>query len=184
MSTNHIYIELEEKVFARYIKTVPSILSGIRADPYDLKSRIPFILRTPESRVIWETETNEAEEHTANVVIKSLKPVIYEDEVLEVYSDVENRVFQQLNRKLLETGILIPYHETRTQLDTVNILSDQEILEIANSPSIPVFKKKLKAITSAWVLDRISSKLEELNRKPSFKLALAEYKDATVKSST
>ena len=177
MSKNHQYIELQDKVYSRYIKTGVAILSGMRSDPYDPKNRIPYILKTPDSVVIWQEESDN-EGNTHLVVPQGRKPIIYEDEVLEVYSEAEDRVFKQLNRKLIESGDLIPYHEERlSDINMSNALSDNDIVLIANSATIPIFKKKIKTITSAPTLLRIDQKLTELGRKPSFKQALAEHQN-------
>lgn len=175
-SKRHQYIELGDKVYKRYIKTEFGILTGYRPNPHDIKQRVDFLLQTSEDKVTWEKESNpEDDKHI--VLVKPIgKKIDYDDEVLEIYSEVEDRIFRQLNRKLLESGALAEYHEEKSmEINMSNALSDTDVFTIANSASIPIFKKKIKSITSKVTLDRISLKLDELNRKPSFKQALAEY---------
>lgn len=177
MSKNHQFIELGDQVYARYIKTEYGILTGLRPNPHDHRQRIDFLIKTPEDKVTWETEVNPEDKDHVVMVRPISRKIDYDSEVIEIYSEIENRIFKQLNRKLFESGVLAEYHEEKNMdINMSNALTDTQLFEIANSASVPVFKKKIKPITSVNVLDRIEQKLIELERKPSFKMALAEHR--------
>lgn len=153
MSSNHQFVEYGDNVVRRYVKTVPHILSGLRLNPHNPKERMEFLLKTPENNFDFQT--------------RLVKTVDYEEEVLEIYSDTELKVFERLNRSLIESGLLKEYAGEANSVDTTNLLNDDEVNDIAETRQLPVFKSKINKITSVISLKRIRKAIEELNRPVS-----------------
>lgn len=156
------YIELQDKVYKRYTKTELAALSGIRANPHDLKERIPFIIVTPESAILYKPDNDGYD------TIQGRSHVDYDSEVLEIYSVEEDRIFRQINRKLIEKGYLVEYTNTKPDMVTVNDLSDEVVNEIARAKNPLVLKGKIKEITSKVTLLRIRERLEELEKTKGY----------------
>jgi len=169
-SINNIYYELQEGVYKRYKKAQLAALSGMRPNPHDLKGRVPFLLVTPEESVEWKED---GDKYLTPIGIKTIK---YDEEVLEIYSAEEDRLFLRLNTKLFEDGLLVEYNLPRAELNTDNTLTEDELTELCSVMNPRVFASRIKKITSPATLDRIHAKLVELDRKPSFMRALEEHR--------
>ena len=166
-SKNHQFVEFEGNVVARYVKTMPQMLTGYRIDPHHTDQRIDWLLASPDNhfRVIWiDGQQPRLERETFS----------YDDEVIELYSEVEKRAFERLNRPALEAGLLAVYTETAPVLDTVNILSDIEIDKIAAIKQLSAFKKRVGVITSIPSLNRIRDAVERNDRPVSILRAVSE----------
>lgn len=98
----------------------------------------------------------------------------YDTDVIEIYSEQEDRVFLALNRYLFQNGLIAPYDGTRDSVDMSNALSDAEISDIAGSKNLLNFKKRIKAIDSVTTLQRIKDTTERADRPISFIRAIEE----------
>ena len=170
MSKSHQFYEFEDKIVERWVKTVPHMVSGVRFNPYKPDQTIDFVLKTSSNNFNYDRASKS---YTADSKII----FAYEDEVLELYSESEARLFKRLNKGLIERGLLKPYKGEADAINTSNTLSDDDINIIASMTNIPAFKKRLQDITSVPTLDRIHTALITLDRKASFLTALKEYKE-------
>lgn len=166
------YIELQDKVYKRYTKAELAALSGIRPNPHDLKERIPFLIITPESAISYKPDKDGYD------IIDGRIRVDYDKEVLEIYSPEEDRIFRQINRKLIENGLLVEYQSTQPDLVTVNELSDSDIEQIARAKNPLILKGKVKDITSKVTLSRIREKLVELEKTKGYLKAIDDRLEA------
>lgn len=139
-SVNNIYLVNIEPPVKKYVKTIPSKLGGIRFDARG--------------------------EREVGFVLETINPdqFVYDDEVLEVYTEREDRALRQLNRKLFELGYLKEYAQDAPALDTANMLSDEEILEVAKTPNINTLKARLLDFTSAVTVERVLKAAQEVGR--------------------
>lgn len=139
-STNNIFPELEDKVFKRYSKVPVHILSGLRPDPYETRKTIPWVLQTKE-----ENYDNKQKKLTFD----------YEDEVIELYSQYEVDTFKRLNKAMFDNGYFKEYLGSQAPVNTTNILSDEELLIIADIRSNETFAHELTKLTSSLTLERL-----------------------------
>lgn len=147
---NTQYVQLSDKVVKRYTKTVPHMVAGVRANPFDTTVTVPFLLQTPEEYFDFET--------------KEVTGTHYESDVLELYSDVEVTLFQRLNAPLFKAGLLKEYTERAPEADTSNILTDDEVRSIASTQTPNQLKSRLATITSVPTLNRILKEAKLLDR--------------------
>lgn len=176
-SKNHQFLDLSDQVVRRYVRTDIAPLTGYRLNPTNPTMQMDWLLATPEENYDFIPYTSEK---TTQVVQKTFS---YHDEVLELYSDKEVRVFEQLNRKLLQEGKLKEYTEVAPELDTVNTLTDIQVIRLASIKQLPALKKELLRITSPQTLERIRATAEALDRPTSIvnavKSRMQEIKDDT-----
>lgn len=157
-SENHQYLEFNDQVKKRYVRTVLQPITGYRLNPrnnVNPNERIAFVLATPDDNV----EIIPYEEGIPTQV-KQTK-FSYEDEVLELYTDLEVRSFERMNKLLIENGILVPYNEQAPQIDITNLLTKEEILKIVKMRQTPTFKARVDQITSINTLKSLLSELEK-----------------------
>lgn len=160
MSNNHQFIAFNDRVVKRYVKTVLYRVSGYRIDPYRPENQLTFLLITPERDLKFVPQEN------ARPKIERMN-FSYDDEVLELYSDSEVRIFERLNRATIEAGLLKEYKEETPAINTENMLDDEEIEEIAGIRQLPALRKRLSTITSVITLGRIQNAAHDLNRSVS-----------------
>jgi hypothetical protein len=160
-SKNHQYVELSEQVVKRYVRTTLEPITGQRTDPLNPTIRVDWLLATPDKNYTYIPYTPE---HTTQVRQDAFT---YEDEVLELYSPAEVRVFQQLNRSLIEAGKLKEYTDVAPVIDTSNALTDIQVIKLASIKQLPAFRKELTAITSPQTLERVKAMAEALDRPTS-----------------
>ncbi len=160
MSQNHQFIAFEDKIVKRYRKTTINILTGYRLDPYRPENRIDWLLSSPNKlfQVVWEDGQQPKTVRTNTS---------YEDEVIELYSDVEVRLFERLNRSAIENGMLVVYEESAPVVETENALTDAEVEQVATIKQLPSLKKKVSAINSVITLKRILEAVEKHDRPMS-----------------
>lgn len=165
MSTNHQFIAFDNSIVKRYAKTTVSVLTGFRLDPYRPENRIDWLLSSPNRlfQVVWE-DGKKAE------LMKT--GFSYEDEVIELYSDVEVKLFERLNKAAIESGALKVYNEGAPEIDTTNLLTDEEVETIATIKQIPSIKKKIAGINSPLTLKRILASVEKHDRPMSVAKAI------------
>lgn len=173
MSTNHQFIELQDHVYTRYVKTEIAALSGRRSNPHKIQEQIPFLLITPETKIHY-TSTNQGDIEVLE--FNGRDPILdYDDEVLEIYSEKEDSIFRSLNRALFEKGLLVTYEQAKVAINMHNALTENEIEAFARIPQILKFKSKLKTITSGAPLNRIREHLIRLDRPMRFIKELDDY---------
>lgn len=150
MSYNHQIIEFSDSVVKRYVKTVPYAVTGFRLDPHNPANRLDWMLKTDEAQFDFDT--------------KKVSGFNYENDVLELYSEQEVKLFERLNRRLIEEGVLKVYNEEAPEIDRANMLDDDEVSEIASIRQVTAFKKRISDITSVPTMERIIEAAHELNR--------------------
>jgi len=149
MSKNNIYPAFET-VYKRYAKVPIHIVAGARLDPHDTTKNIGWTLSTREEN--FDIEKQQRSEFT------------YEDEVIEVYTALEDKMFQRLNSKLFSLGLLKEYNQEALPPDMANFLTDSEILEIVEFKSLTELAKRLQLLTSLTTLQRIRESAVDLNK--------------------
>lgn len=138
-SLNNIFILAEiEEPFKKYTKTVDYVVTGWRLDTDG--RQVEFILESP-------TETFD-----------------YEQEVLEIYSEREDKFFRQRNRRLFEKGLIKEFTGEPETVDETNFLTDAEVNEIATIRSSEELKNELNALTSRATVLRIQKAAKEIGR--------------------
>lgn len=172
MSKNHQFYEFDDQIVERWVKTPAHMISGKRVNPYNPVEHIDFVLRTHRDNFDFQ-QHNQMQYPD----VDSKRKFVYEDEVLELYTDTEAKLFRRLNRNLIERGLLKPYQGKARDTDMSNLLSDDDVQEIAMIKTLNGFKSKLKAITSVTTLDRIMVAVKANNRAISFLSAIEAKRD-------
>lgn len=136
-SKNNIFLEVSKGWYKRYTKTVPAAVSGFRFNPVDNNRRIQFIL------------------------VSSVKDFNYRNDVIEIYTEEEDRFFVSANPSLFDKGFLKEYRpeEYDEPEDSIcsytNYLSDEEVEIISDIKSFSEFQKYVSAIDSPAAFIRI-----------------------------
>lgn len=178
MSINHQFINLQDNVCKRYVKTEIATLSGKRVDPHNLHEQMPFLLITPESKIKYST-TKQGDLDIAE--FDGRDPEIdYDNEVLEVYSEKEDKIFRSLNKALFEKGLLVTYDHANGAINMQNALTENEIEAIARMPQPMKFRSRLKTITSHATLNRIREHVIRLDRPMRFIRELDDYANSII----
>jgi hypothetical protein len=140
MSKQNIYYELSDKVVKRYAKVPVHLVAGVRIDPYDQKNTISWLLMTDASN--YDEKTKQ-------------KTFVYEDEVIELYSQYEADAFVRLNKKLIERGLLKVYTGSGSTVDETNTMSDDELSKILSIRSNEDFASEINKLSSSLTLTRL-----------------------------
>lgn len=159
-SINHQFLEFSDQVVKRYTKSRLQPITGWRLNPRNAvnpNERLEFLLATPEANV--EFIPYGDGEPTK---VKQIK-FSYEDEVVELYTEVEARSFERMNRLLIENGLLIEYNDTASAVNTVNTLSDAELRKIAKLKLISAFKTRVNELTSIYTLESLMNIMETID---------------------
>ena len=144
MSKYHQYPEYSDRVVARYQKTIPCKIAGIRLNPHDDVTRMDFLIESREDNFI------------DNAVVFN-----YKDDIIELYSDKEARMFKSLNAKLFEDGAIAPYNEAPAEVRMDNMLTDNDVKSLAKFGTKDKFAEKLKEFDSWVPVSRILAQLDE-----------------------
>lgn len=162
MSKHNIYPQFTDRIVSRWQKTTIYPIAGKRLDPHDKNKQLDFILRTREENYNFETKQI---------------TVVYDDEVLELYSDDEQRLFLALNRAAVEAGLLKPYTETKRAVDETNILSDEQVTALATTANHLKFEAEIKKITSLITLRRIAQEIPDTRSLKFFRVVENRIKE-------
>lgn len=138
-SQNNIYLVVMDEPYKRYTKAVPSQVGGIRLDANG-KEPVYFILHSHP------------------------KGFEYDAEVLEIYTEREDRYFRQANRGLFAQGLLKEYFGEQPELDDSNVLTDAEVQEVAAMRNIESMRKRLNELSSVYTIRRILAAANEIGR--------------------
>lgn len=144
MSKYHQYPEYSDRVIARYQKTIPCKIAGLRLNPHDDLTRIDFLLESQEDNY-----------EDGSVVFN------YRDDVVELYSEKEARMFKSLNGKLFEEGSIVEYNDKPAEVKMENALTDAEVKALAKYGTREKFAEKLKEFDSWVPVSRILAQLDE-----------------------
>ena len=140
MAKNNIYPAFET-IYKRYAKVPVHIVAGDRVDPHDSSKNVGWTLSTQEESFDFDTKRRSA--------------FVYEDEVIELYSELEDKLFKRMNKSLFVNGLLKEYNEADLQPDLTNFLTDEEINEIVELKSMTEFNKRLYSLTALSTLQRV-----------------------------
>lgn len=149
---NHQFLEFSDQVYSRYRKTSVGAVSGIRLHPRT-QERIPFILMSNDNR--FNPEGNKLD-------------FDYETDVVETYSQLEDKTFRAWNSYLFKTGLLVPYSGEKEAVDTSAAMSDEDVAALAATKNLLQFKSKLNKINSPITLQRILEEARLQDKKHSF----------------
>ncbi len=138
-TVNNIYVTAGEPIM-RYLRIPKHGITGWRLDPDDRDRKIIFEL----------TPTDDT--------------FMYERDVVEVYTDKELKFFKQANKYLFQQGFLTEYIGEPEPIDTSNMLTDAQVLEIASERSVKRIEAKLKELTSLVSVQRIYDTATEIGR--------------------
>lgn len=141
-SVNNIFLVNIEPPVKRYVKTLPSKVGGWRLDAAG-KNQIGFILES------------------------SPDGFSYDAEVLEIYSEKEDRYLRQTNRVLFTEGFIKEYSGDMPNVDTTNMVSDEDVQMIASTRLPAHMRSKLREYTSVVTLQRIRQAADEMGRARS-----------------
>ena len=169
-SVNHQFMEFSSKVFKRYVRTTMYPIGGKRLNPRNTQNTyevIDFLLATSPDNYEY---TPQIDANSGSVVKTDVKQVAfdYNQEVLELYSEDEYKVFQRLNKELLSDGALIEYDEEAPVVDFVNTLSDADIKKLVRLKTKSIFEGKIKELTSVRTLKLVMTALEETDAPMSY----------------
>lgn len=171
MSYNHQWPHLSEQVYKRYTKTMNGMLTGFRLDPTNLEKTVHWLLQSPES--VFEQQPISP---TNNQIVFKRIGFNYFDEVIEVYSELEDKVFRRKNQGLISRGVLVEYTGDSTELDT-RVMTDTEIVDVASIKNLLAFKKRINEFDSVHALQKIQEAVNTLDRPVSFSKAIQEKLD-------
>jgi hypothetical protein len=149
MSKQNIYYELSDKVVKRYAKVPVHLVAGVRIDPYDTKNTISWLLMTDASN--YDEKTKQ-------------RTFVYEDEVIELYSQYEADAFVRLNKKLIERGLLKVYTGSGNSVDETNTMSDDELSQILSIRSNEDFASEVNKLSSSLTLIRLKQLAIDLGK--------------------
>jgi hypothetical protein len=149
MAKNNIYPAFDS-VYKRYAKVPIHIVAGDRLDPQDNTKTTGWTLSTKEEN--FDIEKQKRSEF------------VYEDEVIEVYTAFEDKMFQRMNKSLFSLGLLKEYDQEALPPDMMNFLNDAEILEIVEMKSLAELAKRLQQLTSITTLQRVRELAVSLNK--------------------
>lgn len=157
MAINNIYPQLAGHAYKKYRKVVPHPIGGKRLDPFKVNENIfvDWLLKTEEVDFDFEA--------------KKIARFAYENEVIELYSEVEDKVFRRLNPGMFEQGFLAVYGENQPEL------KDKTHYDLDTIASIRLpsnFKKAVQELPKT-ALSELEKKIREKNRPISF-LAIIE----------
>jgi hypothetical protein len=147
-SVNNIFLVNSSPPVKRYVKTIPSMVGGLRFDTVG-ERQVGFILESDPAGFF------------------------YDDEVLEIYTEREDRALRQLNRELFTQGFLKEYKAEAPEVDTTNMLSDEDIIEVASIQNIKTLESRIKQLTSPFTMQRILTAANDIGR-PSKTIALIQ----------
>lgn len=133
---------------ARYVKTVDHPITGWRLSPEDNK-QVEFILSTPTTEFDYDTA------------------------VLEFYNERDLRFFLQRNKYLIENGLVKIFTGEAEPVDTTNLLTDDQVQEIATTRTPAAMIKRLSELTSDLTVKRVLAVAKEIGR-PAKMLTIIE----------
>lgn len=139
--------------FKRYATAVNFSIAGFRLNPHDLKDRQTFILGDREQN----------------------KPFNYEDHVIELYSEIEDKFFIQTNRYLFAQGMLQVYNDRLEDVSMENVLTEEQVTEVASINNINALLAKLAEFSSPVTINRILDRAETIGRPKRFITTIKSY---------
>ncbi len=159
-SVNHQFLEFSDSVVKRYTKARLQPLTGYRLNPRNAvnpNERLEFLLATPEDNVEYIAYSEGKPTSVKQVQFT------YDEEVLELYSELEVRSFERMNKLLIENGFLIEYTENTPAINTVNTLSDVELRKIAKLKMITAFTARVQELTSVYTLESLLQVMDTMD---------------------
>lgn len=145
MAMNNIYHMMQESVYKRYTKVPVNLVGGLRLDPTDTRLQIGWVLHTDEADFDYTT--------------KKRTQFVYDNEVIEIYSEAEDKLFRKLNAGLFRAGLLKEFLETEEVVSSPNFVNDSEINRIVEIRSITDFQTELANFDALATLERIKQQL-------------------------
>lgn len=142
-----------DQPFKQYIKTVPSKVYVSVLDPFNDRQPVGVILKgNPRKQD--------------------------RDSIVEIWSEKEDAFFKRANRRLLETGVLIPHTPKEvvepSEEERLNSMSDDELEELLSKRFIAL-QNIVNKITSPATMFRLLEIAKELD-KPQKTVAFLEGK--------
>ena len=110
---------LDDKIVKRYVRSTIYPVSGRRINPINHENQhevIDFLLATSVDSFSYKTDIDPNGGAVTKTTVKQEK-FDYEQEVIELYSEDELKLFQRLNRDLLVNGDLVEYNDKAPVID-------------------------------------------------------------------
>ena len=145
MAINNIYHMMQGSAYKRYTKVPINLVGGLRVDPTDTRLQIGWILHTDETDFDFAT--------------KKRMRFVYENEVIEIYSESEDKLFRKLNSGLFRAGLLKEFFETDEIVNSPNFVDDSEISRIVEIRSLTEFQAAVAKFDALATLERIKQQL-------------------------
>lgn len=145
MAMNNIYHMMQDSIYKRYTKVPINLVGGLRVDPTDTRLQIGWVLHTDEADFDFTT--------------KKRTQFVYDNEVIEIYSESEDKLFRKLNAGLFRAGLLKEFFETDEVVSSPNFVNDSEIDRIVEIRSIADFQAELANFDALATLERIKQQL-------------------------
>lgn len=181
-SINHQYMQFGNQVVKRYVRTTTYPIGGKRYNPFaDKPEVIDFLLATPADNFTYTPEVDPNGGGVVKTVVTQNK-FDYDTEVVELYSDDEVKMFQRLNRALLEDGALIEYNDAAPIVELKNTLSTTDINKLVKLKTKTIFESKIAEITSVRTLKLIMAALEDTDAPMSYAKIVRERENELNKS--
>jgi len=122
-----------------YRKTTEHAISGWRIDPTN-KKEVEFYLVNPKDTFS------------------------YDDDVLEIYSDKEDKFLIQRNRYLFEQGMLVEFRGNSMEVDMSNVLTDEDVESIATIKTSGDMYTRLQELNSKIAVERVFKTAQYIGR--------------------
>lgn len=161
-SKNHQFPEYADTIYTRYKKTTVGAVACQRLNPNDEKQHLSVYL---------QSDFDKFNEETKHLIFN------YDTDVLELYSEREDKYFKSVNTYLFSEGIIVPYYGEKPIQSTSNALSDEQVAEIASVSNHLQFRKALKDVTSVHTLNRIKESLPKSKSKLFYEYAEERLKE-------
>lgn len=165
MSKYNIYPEFSDQVIARYRKVVTCAIAGTRLDPHDTTRRLTFLL--------------ESDEKDFDVEKRQLA-FNYDNDIIELYSDIEMRMFRALNKPLFAQGMIAPYEDAPEPISMANVHTDEDLKKMLVARSKADLSRNIAEITSWATIGRLIMLLTP--NDPQWKKTLLEEKQHSLVS--
>lgn len=138
-AVNNIFLVAGDPL-KRYIKTVDFRLAGKRLHPTS-NQPVDFIIAGDPAHGI-----------------------VYDEMVIELYSDKEIAYFMQVNRYLIRAGYIKEYDAAPEAVDVSNLLTDEDVEAIATIRNIPALEARLDELSSVVTLQRVLNAAAHVGR--------------------
>ena len=101
--------------------------------------------------------------------------------IVKIYDEPSHLYFKNINKKVIEEGLVAPYKEALKQVNMINAITTEEIDDILSQPFFTL-KNRIEKFTSSTPMQRILVRALELN-KPVGTITYIEQKISEMQTS-